>query len=716
MMSESIFSAHWYRVANLKPMLRENTAIARHVYRGQTWYVLQNRLNGRSHRFNAASYAFIGQMDGHRTVQQIWDNAGKRSGGVVPTQDETIRLLARLHDTDLVQSDILPALVERFRQAEDLPEKKWKQRVSNPLAVRFPLWDPDRFLAKWAFLTSFLFTRAALGVWLLIVVVAVIAAMMHRAELAASLADRLWLPDNLLMLWLIYPLVKIFHELGHAFAVKKWGGEVHETGILLLALTPIPYVDATSSAFFPEKQRRLAVVAAGVMVEMLLAAIALFVWLNVETGLISAAAYNVMLIGGISTLLFNGNPLMRYDGYYALADLIEIPNLSRRANGYLGYLVQRHLLGIESARSPVTAPGEAGWFLFYGPVSFCYRIAILVALVWLVSDRFFFAGIVIALWGAGVLLVVPAFRSVYRFLNNPQVRRRPLRPAAIGAGTVLALLLLLVILPLPLRTTTQGVVWLPEQSAVRAGTACEVVEVLAPAGQVVARNAPLIKGSDPFLEAELAVCRAWLDELYARYNALPMQDRVNRKIMLEEIERAKGDLGQVAEKMEKLLIRSPEQGNYVLIDERNLPGRFVRQGELLGYIVGQHRPTIRAVVRQSHIGLVRDRVTGVEVRLSENMSKPLRAQIVRSVPSAVQNLPAAALGAAGGGQIPVDPSDPDGLRAMESLFQLDLSLPEQVNDLHIGARVHVRFEHGHMPLALQWYRTVRQLFLSKFYA
>ena len=186
-------------------------------------------------------------------------------------------------------------------------------------------------------------------------------------------------------------------------------------------------------------------------------------------------------------------------------------------------------------------------------------------------------------------------------------------------------------------------------------------------------------------------------------------------MVLEKIELIKGDLHQTEEKLAKLLIRSPAQGNFVLIDARNLPGRFVKKGELLGYIVAEHRPTIRAVVSQADIGLVRERVTAVEVRLTEQPAHSLKANIKRIVPAADLNLPAAALGTAGGGVVPVDPTDPDGLRALESLFQLDLSLPEEVKDPHIGGRVYVRFEHGRMPLAMQWYRSLRQLLLRKFY-
>ncbi len=714
-MSEPLFSTYWYRVAKLKPVLRVSTQISRHIYRDQAWYVLRNCLSGSNHRFNADAYALIGQMDGQKTIQGIWENAGKLSAESSPTQDEVIRVLTCLHDADLIQSDILPSTVELFRQGQGRQEKSWKQRVSNPFSLRFPLFDPNQLLEKWCFLTTRLFTPVAFILWLLILIAALVAASMNWSELTSSLDGQLFSPSNLLMLWLVYPLVKILHEFGHAFAIKKWGGDTHEMGIMLLVFTPIPYVDATASASFPEKKHRIAVAAMGMMVELLLASLALFVWLNVETGLVSALAYNVMLICGVSTLLFNGNPLLRYDGYYILADLIEIPNLAQRSTRYLGYVLQRYLLGIETVESPVTAKGEEGWFLIYGPISFCYRIAILVGLVWLVSGWFFSIGILIAFWGAISLIILPAVRTLSNFLNNPAARNRQSRLIAIGSGLLVSLVLLLFVIPVPFWTSTQGVVWLPEEAVIRAGADGEVVEVLTTPGQPVAKNEPLLNSVDPFLEAEIAVGRAQMQELQATYNALPTHERVERKMLLDQIELLEEDLLQTEKRHEKLLVRSPAQGKFVLIDTRNLPGHFVKQGELLGYILAEHRPIIRAVINQADIDLVRSNVTSVEVRLAESVDNHLNAEIKRVVPAAELNLPSAALGTTGGGNILVDPSDTHGLRAMESHFQLDLSLPAEIKNPHIGGRVFVRFEHGGMPLGIQWYRSFRQLLFRKFY-
>lgn len=717
MISESLFSTYWYRVAKLKPMLRDTAIIFRHVYRDQPWYILRNSLSGSNHRFNTASYVMIGQMDGRKTVQEIWENVGKKSIENSPTQDEVIRLLERLHDADLIQSDILPSTVEMLQQSQGQPnnvsKKPW---MSNPFYLRFPLFDPDRLLEKLSFISARIFTRGMFILWLFIVLSALVTAVMHWSEITGSLADKLFLPTNLLLLWLIYPLVKILHEFGHAFAVKKWGGEVHEMGIMLLAMTPIPYVDATSSGVFPNKQRRIVVAAMGIMVELLLASMALFIWLNVETGFISALAYNVMLIGGVSTLLINGNPLLRHDGYYILADLIEIPNLGQRSTGYLGYLLQRYLLGIETAESPVTAPGEICWFLVYGTISFFYRIAVLIGIAWFVSSRFFFIGVLIALWGAVSLLVLPGIRSLSNLLKNPAARNKRSRLVMAGGAIMMGIMLLFFMLPVPLFTTAQGVVWLPEQSIIRAETDCEVIKVLAPSEQWVDKDEPLLISVDPFLEAEIKIYRADLNELYARYNAQPLHERVKRKMLLDEIELIKGDVHHAEEKLKKLLIRSPSQGKFIMIDAQNLPGRFVKKGEMLGYVVFEDHPTVRAVVNQADIGLLRKRVTGVEVRLAERPTVSLKADIERIVPAADLNLPSAALGTADGGVIPVDPTDPDGLRALESFFQVDLSLPEEeVKVPHIGERVFVKFEHGTMPLAMQWYRRLRQLLLRKFY-
>jgi len=710
----SLYSTYWYRVADIKPQLRSHTRLYRHIYRGQTWYVLQDPSSNRQHRFNKTAYFVIGLMNGERTVAEIWTAATEALEDDAPTQDEVIQLLAQLHSADVMQSDIPPDTDELF-QRQEKHRGKWKQRLTNPFALRFPLVDPDRFLVRWMHLVKPFIGRIGFLIWLLIVGSAIILAARNWPELTHNMADRILKPENLLILWLVYPVVKLLHELAHAFATRIWGGEVHEMGIMLLALTPIPYVEASASATFPDKRRRMAVAAAGMAIEILVASLALFIWLSIESGRVSTIAYNVMLIGGVSTLLFNGNPLLRFDGYYILADWIEIPNLAQRSTRYLGYLLQRYPFGIEEASSPVTVDGERPWFIIYGIAAFFYRLFVLAALALFVSSKFFFVGVLIAIWALCTQIILPAVRNSSRLYNSIGGRRKRRRfvIASLSMGTAAAILLFVV--PTPLTTRAQGVVSLPEYSRIRAGTDCFITDILVPSNSIVQTGDSLIRCEDPYLMAEVNVLEANLEEAQARYTAEPMQSRVQRDILKEELLSVTADVGRARERLTEFIMRSPNQGLFILPGSDNLPGRFVTQGALLGYIMGASDSTVVVVVSQSDIALVRERTKSVELRLAGNIKKIFATAVDRHVPAASDRLPSPVLGTAGGGTIPVAPDDPRKVQTLKKTFQFEFKLPLAKEQVKIGERVYALFDHGYEPIALQWYRSIRQLFLRQFH-
>jgi putative peptide zinc metalloprotease protein len=337
-MSFDLLSSSWYRVAELRPRLRSHVRIHRHHYRGELWYVLEDRVSRRMHRFNAVAHYLIGLMNGRRTVQEIWDAAIDRFGDDAPTQDETIRLLGQLHAAEVLQSEVTPDIAELLRRARKGKPSTWMQNLRSPLAIRLPLFDPDAFLERWLPWYQPLFGWVGLVLWCVVVGWGAVAAATHWDALSEDFTSRVLAPQNLLLMWLIFPVLKLFHEFGHACATKAWGGEVHEMGIMFLVLMPIPYVDASSATAFRKTHRRALVGAAGMVVELFIAALALFFWLEAQPGVFRAALYNVMLIAGISTVLFNANPLLRFDGYYILGDLLQIQNLRQRGQQYLAHL------------------------------------------------------------------------------------------------------------------------------------------------------------------------------------------------------------------------------------------------------------------------------------------------------------------------------------------------------------------------------------------
>jgi putative peptide zinc metalloprotease protein len=431
-MARSLFSPSWYRVADLKLRLRSHAQIHRQQFRGEVWYVLQDHQTGRFHRLSPSSNLFVSLMDGKRSLGEIWDLVGRRAGDDPPTQDEAIQLLAQLHGSDLLQGAMPPDFQELGERSAKQARSEVINKLRNPMSLRLPLFDPNAFLDATMPLVRPLFTIYGFLAWLALVV-----------------TGRLLSASNIAMIVLIYPLVKTIHEAGHAYATKAFGGVVHEVGIMLLVLMPAPYVDATASTGFREKWRRMLVSGAGIMVEFALAAIAMIFWANAEPGLARAVAFNVMLIGGVSTIFFNGNPLLRFDAYYILADLIEIPNLGNRANKYFWYLVQRYLLGVDNVENPASARGERKWLFGYAVLAFLYRVVLSLTIAMLVASKLFFIGVLLALLTLFNTFIQPLFKGAKYLLTSPKLDSRRGRALAVTGALTAAVLGLLLLTPLP---------------------------------------------------------------------------------------------------------------------------------------------------------------------------------------------------------------------------------------------------------------------------
>jgi len=712
-MSESLFSQSWYRVAPLKPRLRSHVQIHRHNYRGDDWYVVQDRFTGRHHRFSPEAYQLIGLMDGRRTLGTIWETACAKLGDHMPTQDEVIGLLSQLFRSDLLQTSALPNF-EDLQQRQSLGQRnRLLANLRSPMSVRFPLIDPDRFLTTSLPLVQPFIGWGAALVWLLVVSVAIVLAVVHWPDLVMNFSDQLLSMQNLLLISLIYPLLKLLHEFGHAYLVKKWGGEVHEMGIMLLVFMPIPYVDATSSLSFRDKRRRMLVGAAGILVELFVASLALLIWLNVEPGAISAAAYNVMLIAGVSTLLFNGNPLLRFDAYYVLADFLEIPNLGQRSNRYIGYLCQRYLLAVEKVESPASASGEAWWLFAYASASFIYRIFISIRIILFVAGKFFFVGVLLAAWAGFGMLVAPLMRVAKFLFRDARMQRKRGRILMVVLLPLGLLLSGLCFLPLPHFTGCEGVTWAPEESRIHAGADGFITEILTGSGESVVPGTVLLRSENPQLDAQTRLLEAQLAEYHARYRLSLQNDRTESSLLKEELARIEAELARAREQQKELVLQSNTSGIVVLPQEEDLPGRFLRRGTPVGYILNQQQMRVRVLVPQADVERVRGDTQKVEIRLAEQISTVYPATVIREVPAASRELPSLALSLEGGGRFVLDPRESDRPMALERLFQFDIQLAGNISD-KVEERVFVRFEHSPEPLAWRWYRGIRRLLLSRF--
>ncbi|TXN24688.1 PqqD family peptide modification chaperone [Methylobacterium sp. WL9] len=713
-MSQSLFSQSWYRVAALRPRLRRHAEIHRQSFRGEIWYVLQDHQTGRFHRLSPSANLILCLMDGRRTLQDIWERAARRNEDDPPTQDDTIRLISQLHGSDLLQGDLPPDLAELAERAESTARRTLMARVKNPLALRFALFDPDAILDRLAPFYRPIFSLWGLAVWLAVVIAGLVVAALHWGELTGDVANQMLSAQNVALMLCLYPVIKALHETGHAVAAKAWGGEVHEVGMMLLVLFPAPYVDASSSAAFPSKWQRMMVAAAGIFVELFLAGAAAIVWALAEPGLVRAAAFNVMVIGSISTLVFNGNPLLRFDGYYIFADLIEIPNLGSRSNRYFFYLIERYVLKIEGTKSPVTANGERPWMLFYAVSAFVYRTTVSIAIASFIATQYFVFGVMLALLALVGTVVSPLVKGIRFILSDPKLNgRRRLAMTVTGAAGLAAFAILFVI-PLPYTTMAQGVVWVPDDTQIRTRTDGILTNLLVQPGRDTQAGEALAKLEDPSLDSRVAVLQAQLAELRLRYDAARLGDRVQAQILQEQITSTQEILRVYSERHAGLTVRTEHAGRLIVPGAVDLPGRYLRRGERIGYVLTADDPVVRVVVPQTDVDLIRNRTQGVAARLAERPEEVRVGAIRREVPGAQQEIPSLALATQGGGTIAVDASNPQKPIALQSIFVFDVQLAGGLPFNVLGERVYVRFDHGSEPVAWRVLRSLRQVFLSQF--
>ena len=713
-MDKPLFSPSWYRIAKLKPRLRAHSEIHRHMYRGEKWFVMQDHSTGKFYRFSPMAYYIIGLMDGKRSVQELWELAAEKFGDDSPTQDDVIRLFRQLHVGDVLLCDVPPNTQELLQRGQKIARSRWLANLRSPLFLRFPLFDPESFLTRTLFLTKPFFSIFGVILWLAVVGFAVVLAGQHWPELTHNITDRVLAADNLLIIWFVYPIVKAMHEFGHGYAVRNWDGEVHEMGIMLLVLMPIPYVDASSASAFREKWRRIFTSAAGILTELFVAATAMIIWVSLEPGLPRTIAFNVILIGSISTILFNANPLLRYDGYYILGDLIDVPNLSQRSIHYLQYLLKKYVYRASDAEPPYIGPGEKFWLATYSICAFIYRLFIYTAIVLFIAGKFFIVGIILALWACVTMFVFPLFKGLKYIINSKSLRTRRFRALSITAGTVAILSLLLFSLPFPLWTNAEGVVWAPEDALVRANASGFIRQIKVKPFSQVHKGQVLVECYDDELNTSLLMLRSRQQEFELRYGAALSLDPLQATIIQEELHHIETALARIEERVKDLTVRSPAAGVFIVPEAVDLPGRYIRHGELIGYVLASSKPVVRVVVPQIKVDLVRQRTTGVLLRFADNLDKIVTGSISREVPGGLKQLPSMTLSTAGGGKITLDPTTGNQMKTFDKMFQFDIEPEIQRSSIFIGGRVYTKFKHGYEPLAFQWYRNIRQLFLKRF--
>ena len=769
------FSDLWYRVADFRPRLSHHLMVRRQTYRHETWFLIGDPASSKFYRFNASAYRFLGLLDGTRTVQEAWDVCNAQLGDDAPTQTDAINLLAQLQLFGLLRND-LPIDPDRLRERIDqIREQRHAERVGGYVFYTIPIVNPERFLAKYANVARAVFSGK--GFLLLLILLAIaLGKIIPRWDELWSSGNSVISPDNLFVFTICLFLLKVIHEYAHGFACKAYGGRVTEIGVFMMMVLPLPYCDATASWAFPSKWHRIFVGAAGMMVEVSIACVAAIVWADTSPGLLHTVSYNIMFIASVITIVFNMNPLLRYDGYYILADLLEIPNLAPRSQELLKYLTRRYLFGLKGETPPaITGRSEGAWMILHAVLAFPYRLLVVVGIVLFVSKSYFILGFLIGVFGGIMWLLVPVFKGLSYVISDPAIQVVRQRAVGVTFGGIASVVIFLGFIPMPNHVWGTGVIEPTEIVTYRAANNGYLRDVTVHDGQFVKKGTPILRLFNPIMEGDYRKSLAKVQTEKIRLTAATASTPVDRRLAEPLYDNAVVQYKAVAHLLGEMNVRAEFSGRIIAPEISTKIGSFVQKGSALCTLATVDDLLIRAYIPDSSFALLvgSDHLGQVKPESSEQeeakllsavdaSAKVIEAKIYglagrtytlqpeRVMPAGVRTIRHPSLGhVVKGGRIAIDPSDTKRQSTINPQWEmtlrfidLDLSgerrthhwMPdaevedennnreiEDNGDTHVsggialpGTRVKVRFTLDSQPLALQWWRTLRQAFIVRF--
>ncbi len=683
-------------------------------------------------------HAILEMLDGRTSLAEIKRRFERAFAPLQVSVERIQAFLARLHGSGLLLAET-PGQGEQYLLRRSRRRRaELMQSLAGLLAIRFRSFDPEPLLrwlypkCRWAYGPLFLAGCLLLALAAVTLVTAefdVLRSRLPDFHAFFSARNAAWLAVTL-------ATAKILHELGHALTCKHFGGECHEMGIMLLVFTPCLYCNVSDSWMLSSRWQRIAITAAGMVVEIVLASVCTFLWWFSQPGLLNTLCLNMMVVCSVSTILFNGNPLLRFDGYFILSDLVEVPNLSQQSKVLVRRTLGRSLLAVEYRDDRAVPEGRRGMLAVYGVASTLYRWTVVAAILWFCYQLAKPYGLeplaevlaVVVIVG----LVAAPLCSAVRFLRHPTFRRRARRArTALTCGVLAALVVAICLIPLPFRVTAP--VMLEPQDAHRVyvsvpGTLVESARAQSAVtpGQTLARLVSL----DLRMQVEKLTGQCKRQRLHVRNLEFRLSQDASVGPQIPAAKEALADLEgrqrELQRDAQRLTLTAPTAGTVLPpprldprpytpgqlqpwwgspLDERNL-ACHLQTGTLFCLIGDPSRLHAIAVIDQSDLPFVQ-KGQRVRIQLDELPATVLGGRVEEIARTDLKIVPREL---AVGGDLPVRPGQEGLMRPMETSYHARVSLDDHPDHLLVGACGRARILVDSQSLGRRLYRYLRRTF------
>ncbi|MCF6310863.1 MAG: hypothetical protein L3J39_00275 [Verrucomicrobiales bacterium] len=638
-----------------RPCLRRDLRFTFQLLGGKPSYVLEDLTNRRYFQLGLAEYRFLIDLDGKRSAREVLARNARAMGASALSESRVQSLLSWLVENELSEAETAGQEGRRRETVSERESQKPARLLQNAFFMKIPLGNPDAFLNKIAPFLIWSLSPLAVVVWCGLLMYAGSQLLLHWRPFMET-TRQVALPSNWIFLLLSFVGLKLVHELWHGIAAKRYQAPVSEWGVRLLALiSPLTYIDATATWRLPDRSARMVVAAAGMYVEFFIAAIAVIVWVQTSPGAVNTMAYNVVFTASLVTLFFNGNPLMRFDGYYILSDWIQIPNLGSKGQQFVSWLGRKYLLGMEhqelsqSIKSRIVAIG------IYGVLAAVWKVVIWVGIMIMVSGLFKGAGLVLV-----VLAVITGLVGMIKkasklvFAGDRGVRISYGKTFTRVGGIFALVAAILIFVPVSPSPTLVAVVDQPGKALLRIDTDGFVRRVSVINGEAVQKGQLLASLENPIKSLELQ--RLQLDAARSRLISRKHLEAGNiaaHQAEEENLASLEEGIGTLQEEVDSLEIIAPIDGVIHADRLESLQGHYLRTGTIVMSVLPSLPEQLLVLIPQQEIEAFSRRQT-------ENLSVKIRgrhgtfrAQLERIERQAKVNLPRSLLSSSVGGPLPV---------------------------------------------------------------
>lgn len=714
-MAKQTFYDQWHRIAELRIGMRPSVRVRQQRYRDDVYYVYNEVIHAGFFRSRPETHELIRRIRPNNTLHEIWREFVDISPKTAPGQKDFFDLIDALYRANMVYVEGGVSEERLLARALQKKRKPLASRISEFLFFRIPLLDPEPMLKRILPVINLMYSFPMI---LLVLVTCMWGGyeFLLSSDRAFTQSQNILQISNLIPLYITLFTTHLLHEFSHAALCKYYGGHVRTTGLMLLMFTPLPYADVSASWAFRNKWHRAAVGAAGMYSDAFICAIAVIVWAYSPPGPINEVASNLMFVTAVYTVFFNANPLMRFDGYYILSDIVGIPNLHEAAKKQVTELFRTKMLGeAKNQLSPVSKRRKSFLVAFF-ITSNLYRILIMVGIVTFIADQYFGVGLVV-----GAALLYTTFAApLAKFLKplwDPRFMAKH-RKKVLGTSVgIVALTLFVAVVPLPFSRVLEGVVEDREKTQIFLPLNGILDQVYPQNGDYVPQGAAVIRLRNPELELELRGLQAKISGVEARMNQSMSEDNQSFAAVEQEMQAMLTTQAHLEAELRKLIIYAPHEGKWVAPDLRAYTNQWLSRGVEVGTIFKSQDYQFRAILEQqgaSEIAALNaDEAT---VKVEGLRAHTLDIPQLSVIPFSQKELPSAAVSPLAGGAMAMDLQSRDKPQAAERFFLIvaDLGSGPVGDKLLDGRRGWMRVSLPSRSLGLRAFDGLRQFFQKRY--